>query len=247
MTSDSSERNTGSAFPLTRVSVVAGVRSDDPEVRRRAYATLLESYWRPVYTYLRLRWRRNPDDAQDLTQEFLTRTFEKDYLARYDAERARLRTFLRVCLDRFVQNHERDAGRVKRGGQVQMVRLDFETAEGDLARLDPPDPRQGEAFFEREWVRGFFALVVEALHRECAEKSNETRFRLFERYDLDEEAITYDDLAREHGLRVTDVTNQLAAARRAFRRLALERLRELTASDEEFRAEARALLGGDPT
>ena len=45
------------------------------------------------------------------------------------------------------------------------------------------------------------------------------------------------------GLPVTQVTNHLAWARREFRRLILERLRELSASDAEFRSEARELLG----
>ena len=38
----------------------------------------------------------------------------------------------------------------------------------------------------------------------------------------------------------------LAAMRREFRTLVLEALREQCASDGEFRAEARALLGVDP-
>jgi hypothetical protein len=40
------------------------------------------------------------------------------------------------------------------------------------------------------------------------------------------------------------VTNDLHAARRRFREIVLARLRELTADDEEFDAEARELLGG---
>jgi hypothetical protein len=45
---------------------------------------------------------------------------------------------------------------------------------------------------------------------------------------------------------VTSVTNHLALARREFRRIVLEKLRELTSTDAEFRREARALLGVDP-
>jgi len=43
-----------------------------------------------------------------------------------------------------------------------------------------------------------------------------------------------------------DVEEYLAAARREFRRLVLERLRELTGSEREFRDEARLILGIDP-
>jgi hypothetical protein len=42
---------------------------------------------------------------------------------------------------------------------------------------------------------------------------------------------------------VTTVTNQLAYARRELRRLVLENLSEITATDDELRSESRVLLG----
>ena len=69
---------------------------------------------------------------------------------------------------------------------------------------------------------------------------------MFEQYDLagDEAGRPNDpDLARRLGLSTIDVTNELAAARREFRRLVLEALREQCATDEEFDAESRALTG----
>jgi len=45
---------------------------------------------------------------------------------------------------------------------------------------------------------------------------------------------------------VSDVTNYLSFARREFRCVALEKLREMTATDEEFRREVRALFGVEP-
>jgi DNA-directed RNA polymerase specialized sigma24 family protein len=43
-------------------------RSADPLERERALETLFEAYWKPVYKYIRLRWNKTPEDAQDLTQ-----------------------------------------------------------------------------------------------------------------------------------------------------------------------------------
>ena len=54
---------------------------------------------------------------------------------------------------------------------------------------------------------------------------------------------TAEELAQELGVSVTDVTNYLSFARREFRRTVLEKLREITASEEEYRMEARAVLG----
>ncbi len=89
-------------------------------------------------------------------------------------------------------------------------------------------------------------LAVSGLEMECRTQGRETTFLLFERYDLEEappEGRTYRELADEFGLKVTDVTNHLAWARREFRRILLRTLQEITASDEEFRLEARLLLG----
>jgi hypothetical protein len=70
-------------------------------------------------------------------------------------------------------------------------------------------------------------------------------FQLFERYDLndDNREVSYASLGQEFGLEPATVNNYLAAARRDFRRIVLEKLREITATDEEFRTEARSLLG----
>src|SRR3989442_14909053 len=127
--------------------------------------------------------------------------------------------------------------------------LDFQTAEGELARSEPPDPGRMEEFFEKEWIRNLFSLAVERLRAECEVRGKAIHFRLFELYDLEgerESRLTYEHLAREFGLAVTDITNHLAFARREFRRIALETLREMTANEEEFRREARALLGVNP-
>jgi ABC-type transporter Mla subunit MlaD len=74
-------------------------------------------------------------------------------------------------------------------------------------------------------------------------------FEVFRRYDLAESAETrptYADVGRALGLTATTVTNHLAAARRQFRRFVLDRLRDLTTTDEEYETEAKRLLGGLP-
>lgn len=233
-------------FPATRWSAVLGARSMDEKERERSLETLVSAYWKPVYKYIRIKWRRSNEDAKDLTQEFFARAMEKEFFAAYDPARGRFRTFLRVCLEAFLSNESRDARRIKRGGGVFLLSLEFERAEGELAAADPPSPESIERTFDREWVRSLFELGVEALREECARRGRQTHFALFERYDLeaaDSPKVSYQDLADEMGITVTQVTNYLSIARREFRRLLLETLRSVTASDEEFRLEARLLLG----
>jgi RNA polymerase sigma factor (sigma-70 family) len=238
------------AFPLTRHSVVRAMAAADPAVRTAAFDAIVRGYWRPVYAYIRLRWRRDAEDARDLTQDFFARALEKAYLARYDPSKARFRTFLRTCLDAFVANAQQHADRLKRGGAYRIEPLDFDRAERDVAsqlRADQPDP---EACFRREWIRALFAAAVDDLRARCDERGHPLAFALFTRYDLDggegPERPTYAGLAQELGTTTTSVTNQLAWARREFRGIVLDSLRALCATDEEFAAEARALLGAAP-
>jgi RNA polymerase sigma factor (sigma-70 family) len=238
------------SFPTTHRSVVESARSSDPEERQRAFEVLISTYWKPVYKYIRLRWRKSPEDSSDATQEFFTRVLEKGFLDPYDPARARLRTFLRVCVDGVVANLDKAARRIKRGGEVELLSLDFELAEGELARIEPPAPDRLEDFFEKELARSLFALAVEQLRAECEARGKRAHFSIFERYDLqggaDERRLTYAELSAQLGVPVTDVTNHLAYARREFRRIVLEKLAQMCATPEEYRLEARSLLGIEP-
>jgi RNA polymerase sigma factor (sigma-70 family) len=254
MTQDTQIGGSSGKFPATRWSAVRAACGDDPADRNRALEAIIAAYWKPIYKYLRIRWSKSNEDAKDLTQAFFTRLIEKEYLGDFDPSKARLRTFLRVCVDHFVANEAKSANRLKRGGSAQHVSLDFEAAEAELARTTSPlqpssPPERIDEFLEKEYLRSLFSAAVENLRQFCESRGKQIHFRVFETYDLDDgesHRPTYAQLAAEHGIAVTDVTNYLAFARREFRRISLERLREMTASDEEFRREARALLGVEP-
>jgi RNA polymerase sigma factor (sigma-70 family) len=229
--------------------VIDAARRGDSGERDRALAALFAAYWKPVYKYVRLRWNRPIEDAQDLTQGFFAELLDRDLLAQYDPARSRLRTFLRVCVDSFVMNQDKAAQRQKRGGNVPHVALDFQEAEGELRErvIDPeeiPAPQSMEEFFEKEWIRSLFTLAIEDLRKRCAERQREKTFLMFEEYDLDGGPDTsYERLAQKYGISATDVTNALSWARREFRRIALERLREVCGSQEEFQREVLAVFG----
>ncbi len=241
----------GDRFPPTRRSVIEAVGSIDAEERERALEALCAAYWRPIYKYIRLRWNRPAEEAQDMTQGFFVEVLERRLLEKFDAKKGRLRTYLRVCVDSFVSNENKAGRRQKRGGNNAHVALDFSAAEEELGAtvMDPaaiPSPESLEEFFENEWLRSLFSLAVEELREFCNARKRERTFRLFEAYDLDgHEKISYEQLAQDYAIAVTDVTNALAWARREFRRIALERLRELCGSEEEFQREARATFGGN--
>jgi hypothetical protein len=227
-------------FPATRHSVIERMRNADEGARGQAFADLVHGYWKPLHRYLSVRWRLSDDDAQEATQAFFADAFEKEWLARYNPEKAQFRTFLRVCADRFVLNRQQAAARVKRGGGAVMVSLD---ADGELAAQLASQP-EADDLFKREFVRALFERAVEQTRAEYEQAGKNLQFTLFERYDIDPaEDVSYASLAREFNLTPAQVTNGLAHIRRRFREHAIQALRLLCGSDDEFRREAAELFG----
>src|SRR5687767_711087 len=234
-------------FPSTRRTLVAGAAALDVTRRRAAFDALVECYWRPAYKYVRLKWAALPEDAEDLVQGFFSRAFEKRLFDRFDSSRARFRTYLRLCLDGYVQNEQKAAKRLKRGGPAQLLTLDFDDAEQEIVETSLERTSDVDALFYREWIRAVFTAAAETTQETMTASGHATRFELFERYDLhpdEEQRPSYASLAQELGITIHDVTNHLSAARRSFRAVVLATLRSLCVTDEEFRSEARDLLGG---
>jgi RNA polymerase sigma factor (sigma-70 family) len=233
-------------FPVTHRSVLERIRSTDVEVRRSAFGDLAEGYWRPSYHYLRLHWRLDPETAEDVVQAFFTTAFEKGYVEKYDPAKARFRTFLRTCLDRFVQNYRKAEQADKRGGRMQRLSLDFPGAEDQVASLVATDLRDLDRFFHDETIRALFARSVDAMRVAFGAEGRTIIFDVFDRHDLRPTSDTsYASVAAALGLTTSQVTNYLHAARRRFREITLEHLRAITGTDEEFRDEARELFGLD--
>jgi RNA polymerase sigma factor (sigma-70 family) len=230
-------------FPLTHVSAVLALKSDDPVERQRSLERILGGYYKPVYKHLRIKWRKSPEDAEDVAQEFFTRATEKRIFAAYEPARGRFRTFVRACLDNFVMTAEEARRRIKRGGAYEMVSADAQEAEREIGlSTEPLDP---ETIFDREWVRNVAAKSISALEQRLAALDKSRYFEVLKRYDLHDGPgePSYASVAAELGIKVTDVTNYLHAARKELRDIVIEVLRELTATEEEFRAEAREVLG----
>ena len=233
-------------FPSTHLSVLERVRSNDASVRRLAFDDLARAYWKPAYHYLRLHWRMSPESAEDAVQAFFTTAFEKQYVERYEVEKARFRTFLRVCLDRFVQNLRKADAAQRRGGGVRHLSLDFPGAEQEIGAMSAAAASDAERFFHDETVRFLFSRVVESLKASFEGEGRSAIYRVFEQHDLSPGPdTTYASVAAALSVPVTQVTNHLHTARRRFRELALEHLRAMSGSEEEFRRDARELFGLD--
>ncbi|MBI1827852.1 MAG: sigma-70 family RNA polymerase sigma factor [Planctomycetes bacterium] len=233
-------------FPLTQRSMIDAIRGDDPLARGCAVQTMVAAYWKPIYKYIRMMWQASNEEAKDLTQGFFVALMEKGFIEKYAIQRASFRTYLRLCVDGYVTNERKAARRQKRGGDHRLVSLDFNAADAEFSQLRQSE-NNAEAYFDRECLRSLFEMATSLLRASCEASGKGMHLLLFERYDLHNGDAggrpTYEQLAAEFNLPVTQVTNHLAWARRTFRRCTLDALRELIGNDEEFREESQRLFG----
>jgi RNA polymerase sigma factor (sigma-70 family) len=214
-------------FPSTQASLLDAAAAGLPG---EALERILALYWKPVYRFIRLKFRKNNEDAKDLTQSFFAAALQRDFIGRFDPAKASFRTYLRMAVERFAANQHAAANRQKRGGGVE-----FEPAEEQAATTESP-----EQVFEREWQRQLFALALDELRAHCEECGKHLQLRIFEAYDLaDGERPSYAELAVRHGIPETSVTNHLAWARRILRTFVTERIRGTTSGPRELREEMR--------
>lgn len=199
----------------------------------------MAAYRSPAIAVLQQRWGMQLADAEDLAHDFFAQALARDWLARYDPDKGRFRTFLRTCLLAYAATAHEASMRHKRGGGVRHVTLEDAT----LIATD----EDTAAIFDREWMRSVLAIALAALHDECIAHDRAATWQVFSEYDVDgadlDERPTYESLARRIGIPPTQVTNYLNWARRRFRAHVLETVRGLTANDAEYREEVRALLG----
>jgi RNA polymerase sigma factor (sigma-70 family) len=162
----------GAVFASTHWSVVLLAAQDEaPEAAQAALGALCQSYWPPLYTFLRRRGYA-PADAQDLVQGFFVSLLEQNSLRSANREKGRLRAFLLGSLQHYLANEHDRARALKRGGGQQIVSLDehFEMAEAALGMHDDADPA---ASYDRAWAVTLLDRAWEHLRAACAAEGKE--------------------------------------------------------------------------
>ena len=152
------------SFETTRWSLVVAAGGDDSSAARAALAALCETYWYPLYAYVRRRGA-TADDARDLTQGFLTSLLERRDFSNLRQDRGRFRGFLLASLQHFLANDAARRRTEKRGGSVTVLSLDLDDAEGRY-RFEPVEAVTPETLYERRWALTVIERVLGHLRQE---------------------------------------------------------------------------------
>lgn len=234
------------AFVTTHWSVVLTAGRSDTTRAHDALAKLCQTYWYPLYAYVRRRGQ-SPEDAQDLTQEFFERLLEKHWVANADQAKGRFRSFLLSAMNHFLADEWDKARAQKRGGGVPPVPLQVETAETRYG-VEPADPATPERVFERRWA---LTLLEEVLNRLRAEYEQEGKADLFAALHPclvgERTAQPYAELAAKLGVNEGTVKSAVHRLRLRYRQLLRDEIANTVAGanevDEELRHLFAALAG----
>lgn len=202
-------------FVPTRWSVVVAAAGSDTHAARPALVALCETYWYPLYAFARRRGR-GPADAEDLVQAFFARLVEKRDLGGADPARGRFRAFLLGAFRHHVQNADRDARALKRGGGRPVVSLDATDAERRFAR-EPSHDETPERAYDRAWAHAVLARALERLAERQADKGRAELFAAL-RPSLGGAAPSTAELAAATGLSEGAVRVAVHRLRKAYGR-----------------------------
>jgi len=228
-------------FLTTHWSVVLAAADSSTPSAANAMEKLCFSYWYALYAYVRRRGYP-PHDAQDLTQDFFARLLAKNFLTGVAAEKGKFRSFLLGAMNHFLADEWDKAHAQKRGGGKSFVSFDAATGE-ERYLLEPVDAMDPEKLFERRWA---LALLEAARARQKQEFVEAGKLALYERLKAIESgepnAMSYAQVAAEHGLGENGVKSAVSRMRQRYRELVRAEVANTVSSASEIDDELRYLI-----
>lgn len=164
-------------FASTHWSVVLNVVRNDSDLALglEALNQLCQTYWRPLYVYLRRRGYSS-QDAEDLTQQFLADLLRRNGLSTVDPTKGKFRSFLIASLKNFLNRERTRATAQKRGGGVLSISLDDSQLE-EHCLLKSDLNRTPEEAYEYQWALTVLEQVRSRLAGEYTALGKRTWFR----------------------------------------------------------------------
>ena len=229
-------------FATTRWTIVLAAGDSDTPQSADALEALCQSYWFPLYAYVRRRGYTK-EDAEDLTQAFFADLLGRRDFAKTDSARGRFRAFLLASLKNFLANERDKSQRLKRGGNITHFSLDWQSADTQFQIADAA-MRSPDEEFDREWAVALLERVIVHLRDEWTAEGKAERFEQMKRFlTVGKGEIPYAQAADE--LRMDEGTLRVAVhrLRKRYRELLRAEVAHTLADPATVEEELAVLLG----
>ena len=233
-------------FPSTRWSVVlaAGKSQAEQETSQAALAELCQTYWAPLYSFVRSRGY-TVHDAQDLTQSFFAYLLEHKIYARVDRQKGKFRSFLLASVKNFL-THEADRARtLKRGGRHEFLPLHEDLAKEAESLFQTHCYASSEdRLFDRSWGE---ALLAAGLKRLSADYKGESKEKLFNELRIfvaggADRLPTYTELRDRLGIAESTLRSYVTRLRARYLEALRAEVRQTVHTETEVDEELRELI-----
>jgi RNA polymerase sigma-70 factor (ECF subfamily) len=226
-------------FHTTQWTLVLSAAADDAAAAA-ALESLCQSYWYPLYAFIRRQGYEAPE-AEDLTQAFFSRLIEKEYLAQADRNRGKFRSFLLTAVKHFLSNERDRAAAQKRGGGAQHVSLDFGDAEKRYAQ-EPSSGLTPEEMFEKRAALSLLDRALALLGAEYEVRGNSRQFEILAPLLTGDSEDLYEKAADDLGMSRGAVRVALHRMRGRFRVILRDLVASLVTEPEDVDDEIRHLV-----
>jgi RNA polymerase sigma-70 factor (ECF subfamily) len=228
-------------FSTTHWSVVLNARDAANPAADEAMERLCQTYWYPLYCYVRKRGRR-PEEAEDLTQEFFARLLAKNYLRSLDRQKGKFRWFLLAAIEHFLANDWRRDQCQKRGGGRRVISLDEHLAERRF-EMEPADTMAPDRIFERRWAAALLDQAMQRLRGEFALAGKAEVFEMLSVFLSEGRAeITHAQAGAKLGMTEGAVNVAVHRLRKRYGELVREEVAHTVSSPEQVDEELRFLM-----
>ena len=225
----------------TQWSQVLAARDGTDTEARRALEALCQTYWQPLYAFIRHQGA-DPSEASDLTQAYFTELLDKDFLEGVDPSKGRFRAFLLASLRHFLSKERARSRRLKRGAGTSTLSLDLEEGEERYA-VHPVDEMTPEDVFEHRWAVTVLDRAMARLEREARASGKEAQLRSLKPYLTGEEGqLPYRKTAEALEMTAGAVKVAVHRLRKRFGRHLRVEIAETVLDPEEVDPEVRHLL-----
>lgn len=229
------------SFDSTPWSVVLRARDCNAPEAHAALATLCQTYWYPMYAYIRRR-SASAEDAEDFTQEFFTRLLEKGFGSEVERAKGAFRTYLLACCKHFLANTRRAARAGKRGGGQTILSLDVEAANRNYLR-EPAEAIDAEKLFDRRWALTLLERSLDQLGEEYRQQGKESLHTELKHYLVgDAGAGSYAEVADRLGMTEDAVKKAAQRLRQRCGVIVRKFIRATVDRPEDVEVEIRALF-----
>ena len=210
-------------FQTTRWSLIQRANGEVDEEAQQALAALCDSYWYPVYAYIR-RSGHGAHDAEDLTQGFFARLLEKGTLAHADPAKGRLRTFLLTCVRNYLHNEHERATSQRRGAHL-LTSFDVGWAEERFAS-EPVDDLTPDRLYQRRWALTLLEFTLQVLEQEFSADGKRELFTALRPClgFTKEKALNYTELATRLGCTEGSVKSHVFRLRQRWREILFQQV-----------------------